>query len=119
MWYRALLSVEQLAAGCVAAIRSQFAIAVQSAGEPSGACLFVTSHEIPDATEPSDSAAASAEDAVVLLTGVRACRARDDRPLQRGTEPASGSGPRGAAGRRAVELGPLAAQHALNIFASR
>jgi len=64
MWYRALLSGDQLAAGCVAAIRSQFAIAVQSAGEPSGACLFVTSHEIPDAADPSEGAAARAEDAV-------------------------------------------------------
>jgi hypothetical protein len=59
MWYRALLNGNQLSAGCVAAIRSQFAIAIQSAGEPTGACLFVTSREIPDVTDPSD-----AEDAV-------------------------------------------------------
>jgi hypothetical protein len=64
MWYRALLSGEQLAAGCVAAIRSQFAIAVQSAGEPTGACLFITSREIPDVTEPSNALPPGAEDAV-------------------------------------------------------
>ena len=64
MWYRALLSVDQLAAGCVAAIRSQFAIAIHAAGEPTGACLFVTSREIPDVTEPSDAVPGSAEDAV-------------------------------------------------------
>ena len=45
-------------------IRSQFAIAVQSAGEPTGACLFVTSREIPDVTESSDAVPESAEDAV-------------------------------------------------------
>jgi hypothetical protein len=54
MWYRALLNGNQLSAGCVAAIRSQFAIAIQSAGEPAGACLFVTSREIPDASQPLD-----------------------------------------------------------------
>ena len=63
MWYRALLSGDQLAAGCVASIRSQFAIAIQSAGEPTGACLFVTSCEIPDVTEPSDGVPVSTEDA--------------------------------------------------------
>jgi hypothetical protein len=36
MWYRALLSGDQIAAGCVAAIRSEFAIATHSAGEPTG-----------------------------------------------------------------------------------
>ncbi len=45
MWYRALLSGDEIAADCVAAIRSQFAIAIHSAGEPTGACLFVTSRD--------------------------------------------------------------------------
>jgi hypothetical protein len=64
MWYRALLSADQLSAGCVAVIRSQFAIAIQAAGEPTGACLFVTSHEIADATEASDAVPKITEDAV-------------------------------------------------------
>jgi hypothetical protein len=64
MWYRALLSGDQLSAGCVAKIRSQFAIAIQAAGEPTGGCLFVTSREIPDVTDPSDAVPGSAEDAV-------------------------------------------------------
>jgi len=64
MWYRALLSGDQLAAGGMAAIRSQFVIAIQSAGDPTGACLFVTSREIPDVTEPSEAVLVSAEDAV-------------------------------------------------------
>ena len=53
-----------MTSSCVAAIRSQFAIAIQSEGEPTGACLFVTSREIPDVTEPSDAVPGSAEDAV-------------------------------------------------------
>ena len=64
MWYRALLSGDQPAAGGMAAIRSQFVIAIQSAGDPTGACLFVTSREIPDVTEPSEAVLVSAEDAV-------------------------------------------------------
>jgi len=64
MWYRALLSRDQIAAGCVAAIRSQLAIAFQSAGEPTGACLFVTNREIADAPEPTDAVRVSGEDAV-------------------------------------------------------
>jgi hypothetical protein len=64
MWYRALLSGDQIAAGCVAAIRSQFAIAIHSAGEPTGACLFVTSREIADVPEPTDAVPVCAEDAV-------------------------------------------------------
>ena len=70
-----LLSGDQLTAGCVAAIRSQFAIAILMAGEPTGAGLFVTSREIPDVTEPSDAVPASAEDAVYFspaaVTAVR------------------------------------------------
>jgi hypothetical protein len=64
MWYRALLSGDQIAAGCVAAIRSQFAIAIHSAGEPTGACLFVTSREIADVPEPTDAVPVCAEDAL-------------------------------------------------------
>jgi hypothetical protein len=64
MWYGALLSGDQIAAGCVAAIRSQFAIAIHSAGEPTGACLFVTSREIADVPEPTDAVPVCAEDAV-------------------------------------------------------
>jgi hypothetical protein len=64
MWYRALLSGDQIAAGCVAAIRSQFAMAIQSAGEPVGACLFVTSRENADVAEPTDAVRVSGEDAV-------------------------------------------------------
>jgi hypothetical protein len=64
MWYRALLSSDQIAAGYIAAIRSQFAIAIQSAGEPTGACLFVTSREIAEVPEPPDGVPACAEDAV-------------------------------------------------------
>jgi hypothetical protein len=48
----------------VAAIRLQFATAIQSAGEPACACLFVTSRAIPDATEPPDALPESGEDAV-------------------------------------------------------
>jgi hypothetical protein len=64
MWYRALLSADQVAAGYVVAIRSQFAIAIQSAGEPTDACLFVTSREIADVPDPTEAAPAGAEDAV-------------------------------------------------------
>jgi hypothetical protein len=64
MWYGALLSGDQIAAGCVAAIRSQFAIAIHSAGEPTGACLFVTSREIADVPEPTDAVRVGGEDAV-------------------------------------------------------
>jgi hypothetical protein len=64
MWYRALVTGEQLATGCVAALRSQFAIAIQSAGEPPGACLFITSREVADVTGPADAVSVSAEDAV-------------------------------------------------------
>jgi hypothetical protein len=45
MWYRARLSAEQIASGDIEVIRRRFAAAVNSAGSPDGACLFVTSHE--------------------------------------------------------------------------
>ena len=64
MWYRAFLSSDQIAAGSIAAISSQFALAIQSAGEPTGACLFVTSREIAGVPEPADGVPAGAEDAV-------------------------------------------------------
>jgi hypothetical protein len=64
MWYRALLSDEQISAGFVAAIRSQFAIAIQSAGEPAGACLFVTSREITEVGPPGEDDPVADEDAV-------------------------------------------------------
>lgn len=64
MWYRASLDDEQIAAGFVAAIRSQFAKAVQSAGEPSGACLFVTSRQSAEELEAADDSRLNDEDAV-------------------------------------------------------
>lgn len=64
MWYRALLNHEQIAAGFVAAIRSQFAKAVQSAGEPSGACLFVTSGETAEVPEAVDAEPSTEDEAV-------------------------------------------------------
>lgn len=48
IWYRALLSREQIAAGHVDLIRRRFAAAVLNASAPGGACLFMTSHD-PDA----------------------------------------------------------------------
>ena len=44
MWYRAILSSEQVAAGHVEIIRRLFADAVRDARQPTGACLFATSH---------------------------------------------------------------------------
>lgn len=45
VWYRARLSPDQIAAGYVEIIRRRFSQAVEAAGAPEGACLFVTSHE--------------------------------------------------------------------------
>jgi hypothetical protein len=44
VWYRALLSSEQIAAGHVDLISSRFAEAMKNAAAPEGACLFATSH---------------------------------------------------------------------------
>ena len=46
VWYRAVLSADQVAAGHVNRISKLFAEALGAAGDPAGACLFVTS---PDA----------------------------------------------------------------------
>jgi hypothetical protein len=45
MWYRALLSSEQIAAGHVGVVRRLFADAMSEARHPPGACLFATSHD--------------------------------------------------------------------------
>ena len=45
IWYRALLSTEQIGTGQMDVIRSRFEQALRDAGAPAGACLFVTSHE--------------------------------------------------------------------------
>ena len=45
IWYRASLSNEQIAAGHVEVVRRLFADAINQAGNPVGACLFVTSHD--------------------------------------------------------------------------
>lgn len=42
LWYRAVLSDGRIVAGHVPAIREQFADALEAAGWPDGACLFVT-----------------------------------------------------------------------------
>jgi hypothetical protein len=45
VWYRAVVSNDQVAAGQVMLIRKLFAQAITAAGDPDGACLFVISHE--------------------------------------------------------------------------
>lgn len=45
LWYRARLTADQIASGHVDIIRQRFASAVDGAGSPDGACLFVTSHD--------------------------------------------------------------------------
>jgi hypothetical protein len=51
MWYRALLSADQLSAGCVAAIRLQFATAIQlPASPPARVC---SSRAVQSLTRPS------------------------------------------------------------------
>lgn len=44
MWYRASLSNDQIAAGHVEIVRRLFADAMGDARNPTGACLFATSH---------------------------------------------------------------------------
>ena len=44
LWYRAVLTPEQMVRDHVETIRSRFEDAVRRAGAPPGACLFVTSH---------------------------------------------------------------------------
>ena len=46
LWYRALLSDAQDVARHIAAVGEQFAAAVEAAGWPDGACLFVTSRDV-------------------------------------------------------------------------
>ena len=43
VWYRAILSTDQVAAGRVNKISKLFAEALGAAGDPAGACLFGTS----------------------------------------------------------------------------
>jgi hypothetical protein len=45
VWYRAVISSDQVASGHVRVIQQRFAEAMRSAGNPEGACLFVTSHD--------------------------------------------------------------------------
>ena len=45
MWYRALLTSEQVADGHVEIARRLFADAMKDARQPAAACLFVTSHD--------------------------------------------------------------------------
>lgn len=45
IWYRALLSTEQIGTGQIDVIRGRFEKAMAEAGAPAGACLFVTSHD--------------------------------------------------------------------------
>ena len=45
VWYRAVLSNDQIVAGHVNKIRDLFAKAISAAGQPPGACLFMTSHD--------------------------------------------------------------------------
>lgn len=45
VWYRVALRDDSIVGGHVAAIREQFADALEAAGWPDGACLFVTSRD--------------------------------------------------------------------------
>ena len=47
LWYRVVLSAEQVGAGAVVSIRERFAARIDAAGEPDGACLFVSAQPAP------------------------------------------------------------------------
>lgn len=54
VWYRAVLSSDQVASGHVRVIQQRFAEAIRSAGNPAGACLFVTSRDSKEGRQQED-----------------------------------------------------------------
>jgi hypothetical protein len=61
LWYRALLSDERIVAGHIGAIREQFVDAVEAAGWPDGACLFLVSRHTGSGTVREEESAGEAE----------------------------------------------------------
>jgi len=93
MWYRAPLSQDQIARGYLATIRQRFAEAVHDAGEPLGACLFVTSrdmgsgqrvaHNDDDALVDVDAIFFSPASVSTVPQIIAQCRARPSPPPER------------------------------------
>ena len=59
IWYRAVLSGRQIAAGSLTVLCEQFAVTIRDAGEPAGACLFGITDEAVDDAERSDESAST------------------------------------------------------------
>ncbi len=61
LWYRATLRDDRTVDEQVSMIREQFAAAVEAAGRPDGACLFLVSRHTGDGTVRADDSVGKAE----------------------------------------------------------
>ena len=60
LWYRAFLTNDQIAAGTLTTLCEQFAVALNEAGQPHGACLFAIIDEVADSENHDASGARTA-----------------------------------------------------------